>query len=113
VNENVFPNIEIYVKLQFLRLLENNTQKIDFENAQLATFWRKIGGEYPLSEKALKILILFFTMYRCESGFSTMVRMKPKEKHLLNLEHDIRCALTETEQNIKQIVRKKQYELSH
>ncbi|CAI6356069.1 unnamed protein product [Macrosiphum euphorbiae] len=59
-----------------------------FENTQLATFWRKIGGEYPLlSEKALKILIPFSTRYRSESGFSTMVTMKTKARNRLNLEH--------------------------
>jgi len=54
VDENVFPDTEIETKSQFLGLREDNTLKIDFENTQLATFWRKIGGEYPLlSEKAL------------------------------------------------------------
>ncbi|XP_025420883.1 zinc finger BED domain-containing protein 5-like [Sipha flava] len=114
VDENVFPDTEIETKSQFLGLRENNTQKIDFENTQLATFWRKIGGEYPLlSEKALKILIPFSTTYRCESGFSTMVTMKTKARNRLNLEHDLRCALAETEPNIKEIVRKKQYQPSH
>ena len=66
VDESVFPDIEIEAKAQFLGLHEDNTQKIDFENTQLAKFWQKIGGKYPLlSEKALKILILFSTMYRC------------------------------------------------
>ncbi|XP_050058613.1 protein FAM200A-like [Aphis gossypii] len=80
----------------------------------IATFWRKIGGEYPLlSEKALKILIPISKTYRCESGFSTMVTMKTKARNRLNLEHDLRCALAETEPNIKQILRKKQYQPSH
>lgn len=82
VDESVFPDIEIEAKAQFLGLREDNTLKIDFENTQLATFWRKIGGEYPLlSEKALKILIPFSTTYRCESGFSTMVTMKTKARN--------------------------------
>ena len=52
VDESVYPDIEIEAKTQFLELREDNTQKIDFENIQLATFWRTIGGEYPLlSEK--------------------------------------------------------------
>ncbi|XP_060855696.1 protein FAM200A-like [Metopolophium dirhodum] len=98
VDENVFPDTEIETKSQFLGLREDNTQKIDFYNTLLATFWRKIGGEYPLlSEKALKILIPFSTTYRCESGFSTMVTMKTKARNRLNLEHDLRCALAETE----------------
>ncbi|XP_025202808.1 zinc finger BED domain-containing protein 5-like, partial [Melanaphis sacchari] len=109
VDESVFSDIEIEAKAQFLELREDNTQKIDFKNTQLATFWRKIG-EYPLlSDKVLKILIPFSTTYRCESGFSTMVTMKTKSRNRLNLEHDIRCALAETEPNIKQIVRNKQY----
>jgi len=111
VVESVFPDIEIEAKAQFLGLREDYTQKIYFENTQLATFWQKIGGKYPLlSEKALKILIPFSTTYRCESGFSTM---KTKARNRLNLEHDIRCALAETEPNIKQIVRNKQCQPSH
>lgn len=47
---------------------------LEIECTQLATFLRKIGGEYTvLSEKVLKILILFATPFRCQSGFSTMV----------------------------------------
>jgi len=46
VDEAVFSDIEIEAKVQFLGLREDNTQKIDFGNTQLATFWRKIGVEY-------------------------------------------------------------------
>lgn len=94
MDENVFPDTEIETKSQFLGLREDNTQKIYFENTQLVTFWRKIGGEYPLlSEKVLKLLIPFSTTYRCESRFSTMVTMKTKSRNRLNLEHDLRCAI--------------------
>jgi hypothetical protein len=52
VDEGIFSDTEIKAKAQFLGLREDNTLKIDFKNTQLATFWQKIGGEYPLlSEK--------------------------------------------------------------
>lgn len=62
--------------------------------------WGKIGGEYPLlSGKVLKVLIPFPKTYRCHSGFSKMVTMKTKARNQLNVEHDIRCALPETDQH--------------
>lgn len=46
MDEWVVLDIEIDVKAQFFGLHENNTQKIEFKNIQLATFGKKIGGEY-------------------------------------------------------------------
>jgi len=90
-DESVFTGIGIEAKAQFSGLREDNTQKIDFENARLATFSRKFAGEYRLlSEKALKTLIPFSTTYRCESGFPTTVKIKTKARNRLNLEHDVR-----------------------
>lgn len=114
VDEEIFPGIGIEAKAQFFGLCEENINKIDFENIQLTHNLQKVDGEYPLlSEKALKILIRFSTIYRCGREFLITMTMKTKSRNLLDLEHDVRCALSDVELNIKQIIRNKHYQPSH
>lgn len=59
------------------------------------------------------MLIPFATTYRCETGFSTLVTLKTKARNRLNVEHDMRCALSETEPNVVKLANAKQFQPSH
>ncbi|XP_026475459.1 protein ZBED8-like [Ctenocephalides felis] len=84
-----------------LGLRENNLLKVDFQNDKLCTFWRKAAAEYTIiADRALKILIAFATTYRCETGFSAFLILKTKVRNRMNIEHDMRCSLSEAEPNI-------------
>lgn len=113
-DDDIIRDEDVAAKVEFLGLRENSTLKVEFQNYDLSTFWIKTGAEYPvLSNRALKMLIPFATTYRCESGFSTLVTLKTKARNRLNVEHDLRCALSETKPNIKKLVNAKQYQPSH
>ncbi|CAH1998688.1 unnamed protein product [Acanthoscelides obtectus] len=111
---DIFKDEDVSAKVEFLGLRENNSLKVDFQNDKLSTFWRKAAAEYPIiADRALKMLIPFATTYRCETGFSTLVTLKTKARNRLNVEHDMRCALSETEPNIVKLANAKQFQPSH
>lgn len=78
-DDNIIKDEDVAAKVEFLGLRENTTCRVEFQNYDLSTFWRKTGAEYPvLAYRALKMLIPFATTYRCESDFSTLVTLKTK-----------------------------------
>jgi len=102
--DDIFKDEDVAAKVEFLGLRENSTFKVEFQNYDLCTFWIKAGTEYSvIANRALKMLIPFATTYRCESSFSTLVSLKPKLRNRLNVEHDLRCALSDTKPNIKNL----------
>lgn len=113
-DDNIIKDEDVAAKVEFLGLRENTTCRVEFQNYDLSTFWRKAGAEYPvIANRALKMLIPFATTYRCESGFSTLVTLKTKARNRLNVEHYLRCALSETKPNITKLMNAKQYQRAH
>ncbi|GBP62958.1 SCAN domain-containing protein 3 [Eumeta japonica] len=99
--DHIFKDEDMSAKVEFLGLREDCTLKVEFQNYDLCTFWKKVRAEYPIiADRALKMLVPFATTYRCESGFSTLVTLKTKARNRLNVEHDLRCALSETLPNL-------------
>ena len=47
-----------------------------------------------LVKRALAAIIPFATVYLCEAGFSRLVTIKTKHRNQLNIEHDMRVALS-------------------
>ncbi|XP_076038995.1 zinc finger BED domain-containing protein 5-like [Oratosquilla oratoria] len=83
------------VQEEFLELKFDSTAKEDFKEMDLETFWVKYLHVYPLtSHQALRILTLFGSTYMCETAFSTLVSIKTKYRNRLNVEGDLRCALS-------------------
>ena len=69
---------------------------------------------YPwLGIHALNILVPFSSTYLCECGFSALLTIKSKARNRLDVESDIRCALSTTSPDIEQLVAKKQGQPSH
>ena len=69
---------------------------------------------YPwLGIHALNILVPFSSTYMCECGFSALLTIKSKARNRLDVESDIRCALSTTSPDIEQLVAKKQGQPSH
>lgn len=102
------------VQEQFLELKFNSTAKEDFKDLDLETFWVKYLPVYPLiSHQALRILTMFGSTYLCETAFSTLVAIKTKYRNRLNVEGDLRCALSSIRPRIQDLVAKKQCQISH
>ncbi|XP_064114006.1 SCAN domain-containing protein 3-like [Macrobrachium nipponense] len=102
------------VQEEFLKLKFNSTAKEDFKDMDLETFWVKCLSVYPLiSPQALRILTMFGSTYLCETAFSTLVLQNPKYRNRLNVEGDLRCALSSIRPRIQDLVAKKQCQISH
>jgi len=68
---------------------------MQFSSYSLLGFWNSIKDEYPeVSNKALRILIPFATLYLCEAGFSAVAVLKSKYRSKLNVEKEMRVAVT-------------------
>ena len=69
---------------------------------------------YPLiSAQALRVLVMFRSTYLYEAAFSTLVAIKTKYRNKLEVEEDLRCALSGIKPRIKELVAKKQCQVSH
>ncbi|XP_045130239.1 protein FAM200A-like [Portunus trituberculatus] len=99
---------------EFLGLKHDSSAKDEFRAQNLEEFCVNMRGAYPqLSNNALKILTLFSTTYLSESGFSTLLTIKPKARNRLDVECDILCAFAKTNPDIDTLVHKKQHHPSH
>ncbi|XP_067132430.1 protein FAM200A-like [Centruroides vittatus] len=73
----------------------DNTLKLKFGSMELSDFWISVKEEYPLlSGKALRILIPFATSYLCEAGFSAVAVIKSKYRSKINVEQEMRVAIS-------------------
>jgi hypothetical protein len=62
---------------------------------------------------ALRTLIPFVSTYFCESGFSTLLQIKSKQRNLLDIENDMHCSLSNISPRIMDLVKKKKTQISH
>lgn len=92
----------------------DSSAKRDFETMKLEEFWVKYLPMYPkVGEEALRVILPFSSTYLCEAGFSALVVLKTKQRNRLDVENDLRCALSSFNPRISDLVRKKQQHPSH
>ncbi|UYV81214.1 hypothetical protein LAZ67_20000353 [Cordylochernes scorpioides] len=99
-----------------LILLSNNRDLISKHSEEsINSFWININCDYPLiAKRALNILLQFSTSYLCEFGFSALVNIKTKKRErLINVEDNMRVALSHLRPNINEIMKKRQPQISH
>ncbi|XP_076038217.1 protein FAM200C-like [Oratosquilla oratoria] len=102
------------IQEEFLELKFNSTAQDDFGDLDLEAFWVKYLPVYPLtSHHALRVLTMFGSTYLCEAAFSMLVAIKTKYRNRLNVEGDLRCALSSIQPRIQDLVAKKQCQISH
>ena len=84
------------------------------EQQSLNKFWCGMLALYPnVAKLALKVLLPFATTYLCESGFSALVVLKTEKLNRLNVEDDMRLALSATKPRITELVEAMQSHPSH
>ena len=77
-------------------------------------FWIRMSNSYPdVAKLALKIIIPFATTYECERSFSTLLSIKSKCRNRLDIQHDMRVALSKTSPDIQKLVETKQPHWPH
>ena len=100
---------------QCLELINDSAAKASFEDNTLDKFWAIKMNTYPkVAAKPLSLLTAFSSTYLCESAFSNVITIKTKARNtMLNLESDLRCAISKIKPDIKLIVAEKQQQKSH
>ncbi|CAK9799203.1 hypothetical protein ANTPLA_LOCUS1931 [Anthophora plagiata] len=71
--------------------------------------------DYPtISQKAVSVLLQFSTSYLFEFRLSAVTNIKTKKRsRLLNLDHEMRVALSFLRPNINEVIKKHQVQISH
>jgi len=113
-NTNVV-DIKPTLQEEFLEFQNDSFIRAQFSMCQkLEEFWVAARTSYPnIGSAACKILCLFSSTYLCESAFSALVTIKTKSRNRLNVESDLRCAISRTSPRISLLVEKKQKQRSH
>jgi len=106
--------VEDELQDQLIDLKNDSSCRDLFESFPVTEFWLRVALSYPqISTIALKKLLPFNSTWLCEFAFSTLVNMKSKQRNCLEVEQDIRCALSSTEPRIPNLVAKFQEHVSH
>ena len=99
---------------ELIDLQNDSTAKDLFDDNTVEEFWIHMIGSYPNVPKvALRSVLPFVSTYLCESGFSTMLHIKTAQRNRLELEDDMRCALSETFPRMDKLLKNKQSQMSH
>lgn len=78
-----------------IELSSDRTLRALFDSKRLDEFWISVRNEYPqLSAAALNTLMPFGSTYLCEKTFSELTYIKNKHRSRLNVEDDLRLAVS-------------------
>uniref|UniRef100_A0A3P8SK73 HAT C-terminal dimerisation domain-containing protein n=1 Tax=Amphiprion percula TaxID=161767 RepID=A0A3P8SK73_AMPPE len=96
-----FPEEMAPEKYDWIRSLFTVTTTSPFNSKPLSEFWISVQKEYPqLSRAALDVLMPFGCMYLCEKTFSALTYIKNKYRSRLNVEDDLRVAVSKIKPRI-------------
>ncbi len=99
---------------QFIEMTSDSSMRLKFPSQTLCEFWLGVEREFTLiGQKAVEILLPFATSYLCETGFSAVASLKTKYRSRLNIEHDLRVAISKLLPRFQQICSEKQAHCSH
>ena len=99
---------------EFLELKADSCARDLFNEKSFTEFWPLMCDSYPkVTKKAIQGILPFVSTYLCESGFSTLLQIKTKQRNRLDVENDMRCALSNTFPRIHELSKKKQSQVSH
>lgn len=115
---NPFENRPVGLSLQeeeqLIDVSTNPLQKSNFVNKSLTNFWTELPNDYSvIKAKALRILLPFPTSYLCETGFSALAVVKSKYRNKLQVENELRVAISNIEPNLEKLCALKQAHVSH
>ncbi|XP_042902719.1 zinc finger BED domain-containing protein 5-like [Parasteatoda tepidariorum] len=89
---------------KFIDFTSSGETKRQFSNKSLLEFWTGVEEEFSaLKTKAFRILLLFSTSYLCETGFSAVSYLKTKYRSRLNIETELRVAISNAKPSFEEI----------
>jgi hypothetical protein len=98
----------------YIDLTSDTYLKLRFRRESLTEFRVGVGEEYPhLSKKAMNILLPFATSYLCKTGFSGVEILRIKYRSVLNIESDLKVAISRLQSRYEKLCCKKQPHPSH
>ncbi|XP_067303616.1 zinc finger BED domain-containing protein 5-like [Pseudorasbora parva] len=107
-------NLPTKLEDALLELSSDRTFKTLFSSSTLPEFWIAVAEEYrELSGVAMDVLLPFGSTYLCEQTFSTVTYMKNKYRSRLDVEDDLRVAVSNIRPQITLLCTEKQVHPSH
>jgi hypothetical protein len=99
---------------QFIDIVSQSSLKNRFSTMTLPQFWISLLSEHrEISEKAIKILLPFTTSYLCETGFSAVAVIKSKYRSKINVEKEMRLAISKIQPRFEKLCQSKQAHPTH
>lgn len=99
---------------QFIEMTSDSILRLRFTTQTLAEFWLRVEQGYAaIGQRAVHILLPFATSYLCEIGFSAVAALKTKYRSQLNIEHDLRVAVSNLQPRFEMLCSAKQAHCSH
>uniref|UniRef100_A0A8C9QX36 Zinc finger BED domain-containing protein 5-like n=1 Tax=Scleropages formosus TaxID=113540 RepID=A0A8C9QX36_SCLFO len=107
-------DLSVDMEEQLVELKSDTRLRHLYSSCSLPSFWLTVMTEYPqLSDAAVKLLLPFASAYLCEVGFSKLTALKTKYRNRLQVEDDLRLALSNIEPRVVLLCKKKQVQVSH
>ena len=101
-------------KEDYIDLTCDSSLKRKFNLVNLTNLWISLNDEYPaLTKKALRILVPFATSYLCEAGFSAMAVIRTKCRSRIDVEREMRVAVSKILPRFHDLCKNKQAHTSH
>jgi len=102
-------NLSSIEQEQWIDVTSDSTMKTMFGSSSLTQLWTHVKLQYTeLATKALKNLTPFATSYLCEIGFSALAVIKTKYRSKVNVEKEMRIAISKLEPRFEHIMKHKQ-----
>ncbi|XP_059372832.1 zinc finger BED domain-containing protein 5-like [Carassius carassius] len=99
---------------QFIDVTSDSTMRLEVKSKTLAAFWIGVEKDFPLlGKRALATLLPFATSYLCEIGFSAVASIKTKYRSKLDIENELRVAVSQLQPRFEKICSMKQAHTSH
>jgi hypothetical protein len=109
-----FDEIPEIAQEELIEMINDTGIESEFSSFSEKQFCVRRFLDYPaLAKTVLKILLPFLTTYECEVGFSSLLQIKTKHRSRLNVEDDLRCALSPASPRIKKFAAEEQGQPSH
>ena len=85
-----------------------------FMEKSLSQFWCTMLRSYPkISTETLRVIVPFASTYLCETEFFALVHTESKARNQLNVEDDMRLAISKTQPRISKVASDIQQQKSH
>ena len=101
------------VQDQFIDMRNDSTALEIFQEKSLTELWCRMYPSYPAVSLIAFSVLPFPSTYLCEAGFSSLLQIKNKARNKVDVENDMRLALSKKPPRIARLVARKQPQSSH